>query len=244
MRFSETLGTRLKADTYFSELSCPIFQYSYQHAHLPHTHIQVRRLTDNLILVLKQVTLEGLSEREMEETRNEVEVMRQLQHDHIIRYYDSFTENTTLNIVMEYAPCGDLAMQIKTCIENNKMMEEDVVWKYLIQLLQGLKYIHEQRVLHRDIKAHNVFLDINGNVKIGDFGLGRILGPQSRYAYTAVGTPLYFSPELCEEKRYNERSDIWSLGCLLYELTSLRPPFTASNQLALAKKIVNDQPAR
>ena len=68
--------------------------------------------------------------------------------------------------------------------------------------------------------------------------------PQSCFAYTAVGTPLYFSPEICEEKRYNEKSDIWALGCLLYELATLRPPFLATNQLALAKKIVSDQVRR
>jgi NIMA (never in mitosis gene a)-related kinase len=130
---------------------------------------------------------------------------------------------------------------------------EDLLWNYLIQISQGLKYLHDKRILHRDIKPQNIFLDKDDNVKIGDMGLGRILGPHSNFANTGVGTPLYFSPELCREQPYNHKSDIWSFGCLMYELSTFRPPFTASNQIALAKyvtrfsaltirKIVSDQP--
>jgi serine/threonine protein kinase len=79
--------------------------------------------------------------------------------------------------------------------------------------------LHQKRILHRDIKARNIFLDSELNVKIGDLGLGRELGPASRFAYTAVGTPLYFSPEMCQEERYNEKCDVWALGCLIYEMS-------------------------
>ena len=136
---------------------------------------------------------------------------------------------------------------------------EEALWDILIGISRGLQHIHDARILHRDIKGPNIFLDANGNVKIGDFGLGRMLGPQVRapcpvvrayvappprnttpraqsaFANTAVGTPLYFSPEVVEEREYNARSDMWSLGCLMYELATLRPPFLASNHLALAK---------
>jgi NIMA (never in mitosis gene a)-related kinase len=78
-------------------------------------------------------------------------------------------------------------------------------------------------------------LDENENIKIGDFGLGRALSSQSHFAYTGVGTPLYISPEMVQEQPYNEKSDIWALGCLMYELASKKPPFMASNQIALAK---------
>ncbi len=112
---------------------------------------------------------------------------------------------------------------------------EEILWNYLIQISQGLQYLHKQRILHRDIKPRNIFLDEHENIKIGDMGLVKILGPQSNYAYTGVGTPLYFSPELCAEKPYNQKGDIWAFGCVLYELACFRPPFFASNQLALAK---------
>lgn len=92
-------------------------------------------------------------------------------------------------------------------------------------------------VLHRDLKPANIFLDSNRNAKLGDFGLARVLNPDNAFARTFVGTPYYMSPEQVNYLTYNEKSDIWSLGCLLYELCALRPPFIASNQKELAVKI-------
>lgn len=87
------------------------------------------------------------------------------------------------------------------------------------------------KVLHRDLKPGNVFFDAEDNVKLGDFGLSRLLGDESLFALTHVGTPYYMSPELIEEQRYDERSDIWAAGCVLYEMLALRAPFEASNQI-------------
>lgn len=92
-------------------------------------------------------------------------------------------------------------------------------------------------MLHRDIKPGNLFLDSSNNVKLGDFGLSRIMGKESLYAYTNVGTPYYMSPEQINEQKYDEKSDIWSTGCILYEIAALRPPFEATTQMALACKI-------
>ena len=91
--------------------------------------------------------------------------------------------------------------------------------------------------MHRDIKPGNLFLDADNNVKLGDFGLSRIMGTGSLYAYTNVGTPYYMSPEQISEEKYDEKSDIWSAGCILYEIASLKPPFEATTQVALAVKI-------
>jgi serine/threonine protein kinase len=94
-----------------------------------------------------------------------------------------------------------------------------------------------QKILHRDLKPGNIFLDSNNDAKVGDFGLARVMNHDSVFAQTHVGTPYYMSPEQINEQAYNEKSDIWSLGCILYELAALRPPFKANNQLALALKI-------
>lgn len=94
-------------------------------------------------------------------------------------------------------------------------------------------------ILHRDLKPGNLFFDKNNNVKLGDFGLCRILSAESQYAHTNVGTPYYMSPEQIKESNYDAKTDIWSLGCVLYEIVSLRPPFQATNHLALAGKIIN-----
>lgn len=123
-------------------------------------------------------------------------------------------------------------------------MREERIWSYFRQLISALKLCHRHKekgtlkpILHRDIKPANVFLDRSGVIKLGDFGLARALESESKFAYTNVGTPFYMSPEQTNSKKYDERSDIWALGCLLYELATLRPPFHASNQLALAMKI-------
>lgn len=90
-------------------------------------------------------------------------------------------------------------------------LSESELWRYFLQLLSGLSYLHSQRILHRDLKPANIFLDRNLNIKIGDLGLGRILGSKSVVARTNLGTPLYFSPELCMDQPYDEKSDVWSV---------------------------------
>jgi len=114
-----------------------------------------------------------------------------------------------------------------------------------VQLILALQACHGQRrksgnqgkILHRDLKPANVFLDEHHNVKLGDFGLARVLHHDSSFAKTFVGTPYYMSPEQMSKAHYNEKSDLWSLGCLVYELCALAPPFTAPNQKMLAVKI-------
>jgi NIMA (never in mitosis gene a)-related kinase len=117
-------------------------------------------------------------------------------------------------------------------------LEEKLIWKYLVQMLLGLRYIHSLKILHRDMKTINVFLTDNGEVRIGDLGVAKVAQDQSMFAQTVVGTPYYLSPELCEERPYNEKSDVWALGCIVYEMCTKSHPFKATNQGALALKII------
>jgi len=165
----------------------------------------------------------------------------QLSHPHIIAYVGSFLERGSLHIVMEFASGGDLQCLIRKQALAGKFLSEERLWKWMIQLTQGLQHAHARRILHRDIKASNVFLDAHDNIKIGDLGLGKILG-ESRCALSQVGTPIYMSPEMCEGKPYDTKSDVWALGCLMFELASLKPPFQAANQALLARKIINAAP--
>lgn len=105
----------------------------------------------------------------------------------------------------------------------------------------ALKYIHDRKILHRDLKTQNIFLTKKGDVKIGDFGIARVLQHTQDCANTAIGTPYYLSPEICQEKPYNQKSDIWSLGCILYEMTTLRHAFDASSMKGLIVKILRGQ---
>lgn len=183
-----------------------------------------------------------MGEKEKQQIVAEVNILRELRHANIVKYYDRIIDKNKakIYIVMEYCENGDMAKLVKNCKRKKDHMVEEVVWKILSQMVYALYECHTRKggkILHRDLKPGNVFLDKNNNVKIGDFGLSRVMGQESIYAYTRVGTPYYMSPEQINAKKYNDRSDVWSLGCVIYEIAALRPPFTADNQLALAMKI-------
>lgn len=194
------------------------------------------------VVVVKEVSLVGISKDEERDILNETQVMLQVEHKNVIRFVASFVETGTLHIVMDLASGGDLAAAVRSYAASGRHIEEETLWTYLIQLTEGLQHLHSRRILHRDIKASNIFIDADGSIKIGDLGLGKILTGNAQCAQSKVGTPLYFSPEICEGKPYDTKSDVWALGCLLHELATLRPPFHAQNQIALAKKIVNEHP--
>jgi serine/threonine protein kinase len=183
-----------------------------------------------------------MSEKEKQHIVSEVNILRELKHPNIVRYYDRIIDkkNTKIYIIMEYCEGGDIGALIKRCKKNKEFIAEDVIWKIFTQLVLALHECHTNKggkIMHRDLKPSNVFLDSENNVKLGDFGLSRMLSNESNFAYSQVGTPYYMSPEQIEENRYNEKSDIWSLGCFLFELATLNPPFEASNHLSLALKI-------
>ncbi|XP_019371968.1 PREDICTED: serine/threonine-protein kinase Nek2 [Gavialis gangeticus] len=205
---------------------------------------KVRRRADAKVLVWKELDYGSMTEMEKQMLVSEVNLLRELKHPNIVRYYDRIVDrtNTTLYIVMEYCEGGDLASLIARCTKERYYLEEKFILRVLTQLTLALKECHRRSdggvtVLHRDLKPANVFLDGMQNVKLGDFGLARILHHDTSFAKTFVGTPYYMSPEQINRMSYNEKSDIWSLGCLLYELCALSPPFIAYNQKELAEKI-------
>jgi NIMA (never in mitosis gene a)-related kinase len=153
-----------------------------------------------------------------------------------VKYYDSFLEKNILNIVMEFCEGGDLASYLRQQL--GRPLSENKIWKFLIQMSLGLDYIHKKKILHRDIKSMNIFLAKDESIRIGDLGVAKVLCEEGNFAHTMVGTPYYLSPEMCEEKPYNEKSDVWALGCVLYELCTFKHPFDAANQGSLILKIV------
>ncbi|XP_060079274.1 serine/threonine-protein kinase Nek2-like [Ylistrum balloti] len=204
---------------------------------------KIRRKKDGKVLAWKEMDYGSMTESEKQMLVSEVNLLRELRHPNIVRYYDRIIDrsNTTIYIIMEFCDRGDLASLITRCRRDEVYMQEDFVWKILVQITMALQECHRRKngkaVLHRDLKPANIFLDSDENVKLGDFGLARVLHHETSFAKTYVGTPYYMSPELVNNMSYNEKSDIWSMGCILYELCALRPPFTASNQHELNKKI-------
>ncbi|WFD00766.1 hypothetical protein MYAM1_003518 [Malassezia yamatoensis] len=214
---------------------------------------KVRRKTDGALFARKELHFERMSERDRKHIVSEVNILRTLRHENVVRYEERYvdTENGILYIVMELCEGGDLGSIIKRCRRTRTHLPEDTVWAYFAQMTAALEACHYRTspntavgttrsslhaILHRDLKPENVFLDQDQNVKLGDFGLSKQIAAQA-FANTYVGTPYYMSPELASGHQYDIKSDIWALGCIVYELCALSPPFDAANQAELTRKI-------
>jgi len=163
--------------------------------------------------------------KQREKCLKEVKLLQSLDHPNIIRYLDSFIENNDLYIAVEWAQKGDLKYIVKRAIQEDSHLEESKVWEYIYQMAGALSHMHTKRIMHRDLKPANIFIDSEGALKLGDLGLGRAMSSQTLEAYSRVGTPLYMSPEVLDGSGYDTKSDVWSLGCIAYELWALKSPF-------------------
>lgn len=188
---------------------------------------KVRRKADGLLYVVKQISIGDLTPAEQRDSIKEVHIMASLDHPNVVRYYDSFIDDGMLCIVMEYCDRGDLQRMVKKL--GGIPIPEDRVWIIFLQVCFGLAYLHSRRTLHRDLKSANIFMCARDIVKIGDLGVARVLGTETFFAKTCVGTPFYLSPELIEGKPYNEKSDVWAAGCVLCEFFA--PGATAGTTL-------------
>ena len=186
--------------------------------------------------VMKQIDIAKMKKAQREEALNEAKILSALNSPYIVAYHESFIENEKLCIIMEFCENGDLSQFLKA--KRGKHLDELTVWKYFIQICLALQYLHSKKILHRDIKTMNVFLTKDFQIRLGDLGVAKVLNQNANFAHTMVGTPYYLSPELCQEKPYNEKSDVWSLGCVLYEAAALHPLFRATDMQGLYRKVV------
>lgn len=218
----------------------------------------VKHRTSGQLCVLKRVRLEAAREA-TESAAREAQVLQRLKHPHIVELLGAFADNlrdssgATLCLVMAYCEGGDLQQRLQRVKREGKQLSEQPLLRWFDQLSSAVYYVHQHQVLHRDLKPSNIFLTgkavANGSgshvigkeesVAIGDFGVSRPLEHAMELVTTMVGTPCYLSPEVCRGKPYSYKSDIWSLGCVLFEMLALRPPFgTAPNLEALVTRIV------
>ena len=208
------------------------------------TVFKVRRNVDNIIYALKKVKLLNLSEKEKENSLNEVRILASVKSNFVVSYKEAFFDekDNTLCIVMEFADRGDLYQKIVQHKKSAMLFEESDIWRIFIQLVKGLKSLHDLKILHRDMKSANVFLFSNGSAKLGDLNVSKVA--KRGLGYTQTGTPYYASPEVWKDKPYDNKSDVWSLGCVLYEMITLRPPFRAQNMEGLYNKVCKGQFSR
>ena len=202
---------------------------------------KVRRKEDSKIYALKKVRLQNLSEKEKENSLNEVRILASVKSTFVIAYKEAFIDekDQSLCIVMEYADKGDLYQKICQFKKIGCLIEEVDVWRIFIQMVKGLKALHDLKILHRDLKSANIFLFSDGSAKIGDLNVSKVA--YKGLGYTQTGTPYYASPEVWRDEPYDIKSDIWSLACVTYEMLALHPPFRAENMEKLYKKVVNCQ---
>ncbi|NWW92659.1 NEK1 kinase, partial [Rhynochetos jubatus] len=187
--------------------------------------------------VIKEINISKMSNKEREESRREVAVLANMKHPNIVLYRESFEENGCLYIVMDYCEGGDLFKKINA--QKGTLFSEDQILDWFVQICLALKHIHDRKILHRDIKSQNIFLTKDGTIQLGDFGIARVLNSTAELARTCIGTPYYLSPEICQNKPYNNKSDIWALGCVLYEMCTLKHAFEAGNMKNLVLKIIS-----
>ncbi|XP_053921275.1 serine/threonine-protein kinase Nek1 isoform X7 [Cuculus canorus] len=187
--------------------------------------------------VIKEINISKMSNKEREESRREVAVLANMKHPNIVLYRESFEENGCLYIVMDYCEGGDLFKRINA--QKGILFSEDQILDWFVQICLALKHIHDRKILHRDIKSQNIFLTKDGTIQLGDFGIARVLNSTAELARTCIGTPYYLSPEICQNKPYNNKSDIWALGCVLYEMCTLKHAFEAGNMKNLVLKIIS-----
>ena len=204
------------------------------------TVFKVKRNVDNKIYALKKVKLLNLSDKEKENSLNEVRILASVKSNFVVSYKEAFFDekDNTLCIVMEFADRGDLYQKIVEHKKSAKFFEESDIWRIFIQLVKGLKALHDLKILHRDMKSANVFLFSNGSAKLGDLNVSK--AARRGLGYTQTGTPYYASPEVWKDKPYDNKSDVWSLGCVLYEMITLKPPFRAQDMEGLFNKSAKD----
>lgn len=222
---------------------------------------KVRRVSDGKMLVRKEIPYGHMNPKERSQLVAEFRILSELNHPNIVQYvhHSHIPEHHMLFLYMEHCDGGDLSHIIKSYKTSNEYLPESVIWNIFTQILMALYRCHygtnsplitniyqdldrpsatdqNRVIIHRDIKPDNIFL-ANGNFKLGDFGLAKSLNTEIEFATTCVGTPYYMSPEVLLDKPYSPLCDIWSLGCVIYELCALHPPFQAKTHLQLQRNI-------
>eukprot|EP01060_Flectonema_neradi_P028920 TRINITY_DN3903_c0_g1_i1.p1 TRINITY_DN3903_c0_g1~~TRINITY_DN3903_c0_g1_i1.p1 ORF type:complete len:622 (+),score=119.07 TRINITY_DN3903_c0_g1_i1:43-1908(+) len=194
--------------------------------------------------LIKKVDLALLSVEDRKKSIQECRLLVALRHPNIVKYIESKTTPTCQYIVMEYMDGGTLEQHLASRRKDGAgPFSEDQILRWTGQLASAVQYCHNNNVLHRDITSANCYLSTNKqDLLLGDFGVAKVLSHTMAVARTIIGSPCNMSPEVISGIAYNQVSDIWSIGCLLFEMASLRRPFNSLNLNQLVKQVTIDAP--
>ena len=207
------------------------------HLIFPSRSYRVRRLSDNKVYALKETNVRNLSQQERQEAVNEIRLLASVQQNAAISgFHEAFIDGNRLCIVMEYAPFGDLSRALRKRQAQRKLLPEDLIWSYFIQIARGLQALHAQKILHRDVKTANVLRMSGEVVKLGDLGVAKLM--KGAMTNTQIGTPHYMPPEVWRNRPYTFNSDVWALGCVLFEMCTFTVPFEARSMEELRFKVM------
>jgi NIMA (never in mitosis gene a)-related kinase 1/4/5 len=201
---------------------------------------KVKSLRNGGTYVIKKINIDHLPQKSQKEVIHEAQILKKINHPNIVKYHCSFMEGKCLCIVMEYIDGGDLHKLLKAYQEKKQHITESEIWRMAYELSSAILYLHSKSIIHRDIKTMNILITKSNKIKLADLGASKIVSAPMQI--TRVGTPLYLAPELVKHKPYDYKVDVWALGCVIYTLAKLQPPFQAENLITLGIHIVSKTP--
>ena len=203
------------------------------------TVFKVLNENDNQIYVLKQIIIND-KDNDLELAENEANILKSINNENVVKYYDSFLEGNSFCIIMEHRGNHDLRKFISDCKVQNKSIEVENIISIVLDICNGFEEIHRKKIIHRDLKPENLFMTNDNKIKIGDFGISKQL-KNTIHGYSFGGTFNYTSPEILQKIPFTNKIDIWSLGCILYEILELQKCFESQYPMELCNKIVKEK---
>lgn len=187
---------------------------------------------------MKKVQIGRMDEREVADALNECRILASVRHVRVVNFEAAFLARNgkELCLVMELCERGDLAGRIKKCQRMRRRVDERTIWANMVEMAEGIAYLHSKNIYHRDIKPANVFLAADGTAKLGDLNVSKLTKGDD-LMQTKIGTPYYMAPEVWDGRKYDGACDVWSIGTVVYELAALEPPFQANSIMQL-KRVV------
>ena len=202
--------------------------------------VKVMNKRNNSIYAVKKISINNLVKEEIFLIEKEAENLSTANCEQIVKYYGSSKDSNYYYILMEYFDGINLKKYINILSKINRNINEIIIEKIIVDLCLGLKEIHDKKIIHRDLKPENILINEDYHIKICDFGNSKKLDFINSYALASIGTYNYMAPEIIEGEIYDEKVDIWALGCIIYELLSLKMCFENKSPFELINSIINE----